>query len=628
MKVSRAWLQKFFDTPLPDVNACAEALTFHAFEIESVEGDVLDVKVLPDRAGYALSHRGIASELSAILNIPVSHDPLRTPLLQGDSLRELSLEADPAYVLRHVGAIVRGVTVGPSPAWLKEALESVGQRSINNIVDASNFVMLHIGQPTHAFDADKIGWDGDTLRIAIREAKDGEKLHILTGEELTLGKGMYVIADATRGNALDVAGIKGGRDTGITENTKTLFISSGNYDGTLLRKTAQKLSLFTDASQRFQNRPSPELTAYGMRDLLALIREVAGGEVLGVLDIKNHEAVARSVTVHAQNVADILGAPFSAEDVAGALARLRLPFTQKGDAFVVTPPFERTDIVIAEDVVEEVGRVIGYDRVPPRTLEVKEPIPFSDHRKRIEAVRALLQELGFNEVSTYSFTETGDIEMAKPLADDKKFLRTSMAESHKHALALNLYNAPLFNAPDVRLFEIGHVWPKGEEKFVLGVSYLASGKGGEKKRDAVFTEVTSALKNLLGQVPEGKVIENTLQFDMHELVSVDVVPQLQAPSSKLLAFHTFSIYPFVLRDIAVWVPEKIHPEDVSSTIRANAGESLVRVDLFDSFSKDGKNSYAFHLVFQSHERTLSDEEVGKWMGNITEALANKGWTVR
>jgi len=638
MKVSRSWLNRFFEKPLPPVAEIADALTFHAFEIEEIEGETMEVKVLPDRAGYALSHRGIAYELSAILNIPMKEDPVQIPVPALPMTDALVVTTDSEYVLRHTGALVKGIIVGPSPAWLTEALESVGQRSINNIVDASNFVMLNIGQPTHAFDSGKITRNKDMLRIDIREANKSEKIKILTGEEYELSNGMYVIADGTSGKALDIAGVKGGFDSGITDATTDIFVSAGNYDGTLIRKMSQNLKIVTDASQRFQNRPSPELTVYGMRDLVALIQEVAGGEVIGAVDIYNRKPEQKSIFITAKKVTEILGAPYSDDDVGDVLTRLKLPYKVKKGTYEVEPPFERTDLVIEEDVVEEVGRIIGYDRVAPKEFTAREPIPLSDSRKTIEALRDLLISEGFNEISTYAMLAEGDVELAKPLADDKKFLRTNLAAGHEKAVKLNAYNLPLFNVSDLRMFEIGHVWPAGEEKLFVGITYFTSAKparpdgrsggGADKKRNEVFKEVKERITALFGKAPEGIVTGNTLEFDMHELTAVDVVPTLNAQRSTLNTFKMFSMYPFVLRDIAVWVPDSLHSGDVSTTIYGSAGNNLVRCDLFDSFQKDGRTSYAFHLVFQSYERTLSDEEVGKWMENVNQAVKEKGWEVR
>ena len=183
MKVSLKWLQKYFDTPLPDTAALAEALTFHTFEIEEIAGDTLDVKVLPNRAADCLCHRGIAKELSAILNLPLTADPLRQSP-QNMDLRnpyfKVEIE-DPKKCLRYMGAVVKGVKVGPSPEWLKEALESVGQRSINNVVDATNYVMLDIGQPLHAFDARRLRLGTGGWKIGVRSARADEKMTVLSG---------------------------------------------------------------------------------------------------------------------------------------------------------------------------------------------------------------------------------------------------------------------------------------------------------------------------------------------------------------------------------------------------------------------------------------------------------------
>src|SRR6185369_9129230 len=287
MKISLNWLQKYFDAPLPDGEKIADAYTFHAFEIDAIEGDMLDVKVLPNRAADALSHRGLAKELSAILDVPVAKDPLRDPLptwnLGGSTSLSVEIE-DPKKCLRYIGAVVKGVKVGPSPAWLKEALEAVGQRSINNVVDATNFVMLDVGQPLHAFDAKKLDEKGGGYAIGVRSAKEGEKITTLTGEEYELTPNIVLITDANADAPIGIAGIKGGKRAEVTSETTDIVVESANFDGTTTRRAAQALKLFTEASQRFQNRPSPELAAYGMRDVLALITEIAGGEVEAVVD--------------------------------------------------------------------------------------------------------------------------------------------------------------------------------------------------------------------------------------------------------------------------------------------------------------------------------------------------------
>src|SRR3989338_505739 len=265
MKVSKLWLDKFFDAPLPDAQTLADALTFHAFEIDSieqVEGSrtsltsltdwVLDVKVTPNRGHDCLSHRGIAKELSAILKIPLVNDPLssRSDLLPKTT--EVTVDIQRTVLCkRYIAGYIKGVTVGPSPQWLKARLEAVGQRSINNVVDATNFVMFNTGQPLHAFDAGKLG----SLALGVRLAKDGEVMEALDKKKYTLKDSMLVI---TAGDEpVGIAGVKGGMPAAIDESTKDIVIESANFDGVSVRKTAAALKLRTDASTRFEQVISP-----------------------------------------------------------------------------------------------------------------------------------------------------------------------------------------------------------------------------------------------------------------------------------------------------------------------------------------------------------------------------------
>lgn len=589
MKISTLWLQKYFAAPLPSVSDIADAFTFHSFEIDGVEGNVLDVKVLPNRAADCLSHRGIAKDLSAILNLPLKSDPLRDPLATFPETKLLSVEVDGTYVLRHSGALVRGVKVGPSPQWLKDALESVGQRSINNIVDATNYVMLDLGQPLHAFDAGKIARDGEVTRITIRESTPGEKITLLTGEEYELSKGVYVIGDKTSGVALDVAGIKGGMASGISEETTDLFVSVGNYDGTLVRKASQALKLFTDASQRYQNRPTPELTMFGMRAILALIQEVAGGEVVGVVDVYPKKPEERGiVTASVSRINEILGAHFSESEMLDVFRRLDFTVTVTDGVFSVTAPFERVDIALPEDLAEEVGRILGYDRVLPQEL-LSDATPDQARFRGIERVKDFLVERGFVEVSTQSFSAKGDVMLLNPLDKTKPALRTTLKENVQEALAKAKLYAPITLPPNVKpkVFEVGTVFSKDGERIVVETS-------------------------------EPVVDMPALSDDA----------SYQPLHFQLMFYKPFSQYPFISRDVAVWVPDGTPADVVASTIRSNAGDLLVRFEQFDTFSKNGRTSYAFRMVFQSSERTLTDEEVSVWVLAVSDALTKEGWEVR
>lgn len=616
MKISRKWLQKYFETELPETDVLSDALTFHAFEIEEHDQDLLDVKVLPDRACYALSHRGIAKELSAILSLPLKADPLTASLPSWQTTNLLSVSVDDSFVLRHTGALLRGVTVRPSPAWLSQALESIGQRSINNIVDATNYVMHDLGQPMHAFDVRTLEDEQGMVRITIRKAKTGETVTLLTGETVTLTDTMHVVSDAVKGTALDVAGIKGGAATSVMDATTDIFISVGNYDGTSVRKTAHALKVFTDASTRYQNRPSPELTAYGMRDLLTLVREVAGGEVVGVHDVYPQKEASRVVSISTETLNKKLGSSFTDADVENVFNRLSLPFTKETDGYRITPPYERRDIVIPEDVVEEVGRIIGYDKIAPVVFTSEEKVVDQARYRGIERIKDALIASGYTEISTPSFASSGEVLLSNPLDETRPYLRPDLSGNIAEAVARAKTLAPrVLPPPSIsKLFEVGTVFKRESERFSLAFSPAAP-------------EIVAAVTELCGAAPNVESDVAELRLDTLPLSELGTGYVPSVPS--LASYQPFSSYPFALRDVAVWTPESTEEKIVRSVIEREAGALLVRLDLFDRFLKDGRVSYAFRLVLEADDRTLTETELNDLMERVTRALnREEGFAVR
>ena len=603
MKISPKWLQTYFDQPLPDAGSIADAYTFHAFEIDEMRGDLMDVKVLPNRAADCLCHRGLAKELSAILDVPMKVDPLREPLPDFPKTEELSVVIeDPKKCLRYMGALVKGVKVGPSPAWLKEALEAVGHRSINNVVDATNYVMLNIGQPLHAFDAAKLKQKDGTYAIGVRSAKEGEKITTLSSEEYTLTPNMQLITDAHADTPIALAGVKGGSAAELTALTTDIIVEAGNFDGTTTRRTAQALKLFTDASLRFQNRPSSELVAYGMREVLALIKSIAGGEVVSVADTHTAHAETESVSVPLSRVNGLLGSSFTMQEVADVFRRLDLSARAEYDTLIVTPPFERTDIVIPEDLVEEVGRIIGYDKIASQELPAPVVAPDQARYRGIERMKDQLVEQGFIEVSTQSFAKEGDVVLANPLDKNMPTLRTSLEDNLKDALTRAKHYALRLLVPGQKpkLFEVGTVFPK----------------------DGEFVEL-----RMTERVPEWGEAAGT--FDNLSVAKLEDYGKDYTPVRyDLGAYKPFSLYPFITRDIALWAPSDVEVSEIERTIREHSGELLVRLDQFDRFEKEGRVSYAFRLVFESMERTLTDEEINGVMDTVSGALRAAGYEVR
>ncbi len=626
MKVSRAWLQNYFVEPLPEMEVIADALTFHSCEIEEVTPEMLDVKVLPDRAAYALCHRGIALEIAAACNLTLRYDPLVQELPAFPATDLLSVSVDDSYVLRHMGAIIRGVKVEDSPTWLTDMLQAVGQRSINNIVDATNSVMLNIGQPLHAFDLGKITKEGGITKIAIRAATEGEQATVLTGETYTLSSDMFVVADATSGQALDIAGLKGGLTSGVTAETTDLFVSVGTYDATRIRKMSQKLKLWTDASLRYQNKLSPELVPYGMRDIVKLITDVAGGELVGVVDVYPSVQSIESVSVSCAQIEARLGAAFTEEEIEGTFNRLKFSFSKDGDAYTVTPPFERRDILIPEDLIEEVGRLVGYDRVAPVALPHVDDAPDQAVFRGAEALKDFLTERGFTEISTQSFAASGDIQLANPLDKGKPWLRSSLVANMEEALTRAAHVAPrVFGpTPDVRLFELGTVFTATGETTALTLGRKTT-QG--KATPGPLAQVVDDLEESFSIVPVGQN-EECSEFHLSEeqlhAFGVSYTPRTASQGS----FIPFSPYPFALRDVAVWVPTGTKESEMTMCIVGAAGNYLVRIDLFDTFEKDNRISFAFRLVFEAEDKTLADTDLEPAMEAVAKALTDAGFEVR
>lgn len=638
MKFSYAWLQRYFDKKLPTPQKLAEALTFHAFEVDGIEkagsDTLLDIKVLPDRAHDAFSHRGIAKEISAIESIPLARDSLaQLPALEPSTSRVKIALHDRTRSPRYVAALIEGVEVKPSPAWLQTLLISIGQRPINNVVDAANFVMFDMGQPLHAFDAGRLSSEKGVYKIGVRKAKAGEGIETLDGKAYVLTADDTLIVDAGNNAPIGIAGIKGGRAAEIGEKTRDIIIESANFNHVAVRKTAQRLKFRTDASVRFEHEISPELALYGAAEAAKLILELGGGELAGYADEYPQPQEPRPVEMTADDVSSKLGISLSDKEVEALLTRSGLPFEKNEGVFSVLPPSERLDLRITEDLVAEVGRLMGYERVEPVIPPPLEGSSGADINKRFyyaERIRGVFIRTGYSEVMTTSFAKKGEVCLVKSVASDKECLRGDLAENLGGALALNLRHADLLGLLDVRIFELGTVFRKSGEEY-----HLAWAVEGRKDKETFAESVFQALLDNVGissSVCEGYV---TRRDGVIELNIGAVIDQLPEPTTHSLAephervsYRPFSPYPFVLRDIALFVPEGATIEETAALIRKHAGPLLAHSRLFDEFKKGDKVSYAFRLVFQSMEKTLTDAEVNAVMEKVGAALEEKGYEIR
>jgi phenylalanyl-tRNA synthetase beta chain len=616
MKVSRNWLQTFFNDPLPDAGGLADAFTFHVFEIDGIDpvnesNDfasepqdwILDVKVTANRGHDCLSHRGMAKELSAILNISLIQDALRQPVSLEPKTDALSVSIqDPALCNRFSAAYITGVTIGPSPEWLVDALKSIGQRSINNVVDITNYVMFNLGQPLHAFDAGKLYHHEDSVKagplryaMVVRQARKGEKMLGLDDKEYSLQSSMLVIADLNNGDVpVSIAGIKGGKPTGIDESTTSVILEAANWNGANLRKTSQALKLRTGASARFEQVISADLAAYGLQAAVTLIAEIAGGSVVGFLDEYPIVAPKTSVAVTTAHINAVLGSSIKDTDVVDAFRRLGFSSVQEGELFTVHVPFERLDITIPEDLIEEVGRIIGYDKIPNTALApLPNPPSVNPNFYAAEAVREELIAQGYSEVFTSAFADKGERIIANKIDGVRPYLRNNLTDGLTDALKRNIPNKDLLAMKEIKLFEIGTIWHKDSEEIVV----------------ATISNTAPAMQQSL--------VSNT---------SATIYDQL--PLSGAVRYASFSRYPSIMRDMALWTPIGTSADELLELIKQNAGPLLIRCEKFDEFVKGERISYAFRLVFQSFEKTLTDTEVNAIIEQIAAVLKEKGFEIR
>jgi len=642
MKVSYKWLNEYFEGKVPSPKRIEELLTMHSMEVEESEkvsdDIVLNVKTLPNNNHSCLCHRGIAREIGTLVNIKPNLYSRKFINLEASLPSERGLTVkieDGKLCRRYIGRIVENIKVGPSPEWLIEKLETLGQRSINNVVDATNFVMLEIGQPMHAFDADKI-----SSEIVVKKAVKGQKITTLDKKEVELDESVLLITDGM--NPLAIAGVKGGNYAELETKTKNIILESANFEPVSIRKTAQKIKIQTDASKRYENDLTQELCGEAMDILTKLIVEIAGtketkvGQVIDNYPIKAEKV---ELGISSKEASDIIGVEIKDKDIENIFDRFQFVWKKVGNQFVINVPVERLDLRIKEDLAEEIGRIYGYEKIKDI------PVPGSVGKPKIdkefaykEKIRRILYEEGFSEVINYTFTDKGEVELANPMSPERRFLRTNLTDGLKNSLELNVRYSELVEMPQIKIFEFGHVFKNSGEKssFVLGVKNPTGLKKPKEKEtlDLVIKILSEKLAVSLQKINKD---ENIAEFSFEEIIGD--LPEVTSYDfseigDKNNKYKKISQFPFMIRDIAVFTPEGTKKEAPFEIINKEAGDLMIKNRLFDEFVKtfpDGRNmvSYAYRLIFQSYDRTLTDDEVNAIMTKITEKMNKKaGWQVR
>ena len=676
MIFSYNWLQSFFKQKLPKPEKLAEVLTLHFAEVEEVkkvnQDFALEIDVRPNRAGDCFSHLGIAREISAVFKLKIHPPKNFDELKEEKKLRnkdDFSIDIkNKNSCFRYSAKIIKDVKVGPSPNWIKERLITCGLKPINNVVDITNYVMLETGQPLHAFDYEKI----EGKKIIVRFAKKGEKIFTLDDQEYQLDGDILVIADTKK--PIGIAGIKGGKNSGIDETTKTIVLEAANFNPLTIRKGSRKLNLKTDASLRFEHGIDPNLTEKAINRACYLIQEIAGGKPKrGLIDFYPKKFLPKIIDLNLGYLEKILGIEIPEKAVINILQSLafKVKKGKKAKSLVVVVPTFRLDISIPEDLVEEVGRIYGYQKIPSNLPFTFLKIPSKNPELFWEDfAKNILKEIGFVEVYNYSFISEKNkeifgekklIEIENPVSQDYKYLRTSLIPN---LLKIVQKNQKQFK--EIKIFELGKIFlpPNKEKKMLSGLIFgrekFLEGKGivdlllnkmgvcgvwydeyqptpedSEmeiwKKERCAEIKVNEKEIGFLGEISRN-VLEN-LKIEDDVLVFDLDFDKLAKLASEEHEFKPLSPYPCAIRDIAVLVPKETKVEEVLNVIEIAGGKLVRDVDLFDIYEgeelPENRKNLAFHVVFQADDRTLTNQEINEIQDKIINALEeNLNWTVR
>jgi len=679
MRVSLNWLKDFLELKM-DINKIQDGLTMAGLEVGGVvdiEGDkVMEIEITPNRPD-CLSILGIARELGAVLK-----KPLKMPLsirknyakkLQGDSGKIIEI-LDKKGCRRYIGAIIKNVKIQSSPKWLVDRLNAVGIRTINNVVDITNYVLFELGQPLHAFDLDRLV----DKKIIVRRAKKGESIVTIDGVKRELDTDVLVIADAVRPVA--IAGIMGGRDTEITETTKNILLESAYFDPLIIRKAQRKIGIVTESSYRFERDVDFNMVLPASIRAQELIKEIAGGKLYGGLFDKGERPEKdREIVFLFDEIERVLGVKIDISSTIDYLKRLHLKPVRKSDNKIyIKVPSYRQDLRSGIDIVEEVARLYGYARIPTKrplfTVQRDYQEEKRDYAPLRKALRRTLFSLGMSEIVTYTlisrtalekfgFPIENTLRLVNPLSLNQEYMRPSLLPEMVETLGWNLNRGNT----SLCFFEEGKVYLKEgtgvneQHRLGLGVCGTKEGNWKERPRELDFFDLKGIIVSLLDYLGvEDYVIEKSDSsifrsefaaslrkgddiFGSFGEVRPDILKTFDIKERVYLGEIDLEVlgkyvelkknitplpkYPSIKRDISLVVDLSISVADIYKVIEDSGGALVKSITLFDLYKgqqiQEGKKSLAYRIEYRSDDKTLKDEEVLEIHKNIQEALVKK-----
>ena len=634
-----------------------------AIKYMEMDDEVIDFDLTANR-GDLLSILGMAYEISAIYDKKVKDIDLSFSENEENINNEFKIEVNTDNCSIFLAKKVKNIEVKESPDFIRNRLIASGIRPINNVVDISNYVMLETGQPLHFYDADKLKG-----MLEVRMANDGEKLTTLDGIERTLKIDDIVISDGER--SIGLAGVMGGLDTEITDNTKNVIIESAIFDPIKVRMTSKEI-LRSEASSRFEKGLDPNRTYMAIKRACHMLEKYAGAEVVGdIVKYDTTDLAGKKIEITFENINRILGMDISNESILDVFRRLGFKYLLKDDKTVVVEvPRRRGDITIKEDLIEEVGRIYGVDNIKGKLPDIKPKEGSYD--KVTRGIRNKMIDLGLNETLSYilvndkeakMFTkdDTELVKLLDPMTEDRNTLRHSIIPS---LLKIYEYNKAR-SVKDVSIFEIGKAFYKMQNEYgentkiaalMTGDYYL----GIENKKQANFYVIKGIVEELLDylgyagrysfvvneeKIPDelhpGQTAQISVNNDVvgiigriHPAISKENVYVFEIDLDKLLAkkvgkmkYKEISKYPSVNKDLALVVDKNITSKEIEMNIKKAGGSLLTNIKVFDVYEgigiPEGKKSVAYALTFEKSDRTLTDEEINNAMDKIIELVEKK-----
>ncbi len=670
MKISVKWLKDYISFSIP-VEKLAHKLTMAGLEVEKIEavGDdtVLDLEITPNRPD-CLNFQGIARELAAVLDKQLKKPKVKK-MLPPKAKCEIEI-LDKKGCGRYIGTLIESVCVRESPSWLTVRLAALGNRTINNVVDITNFCLFENGQPLHAFDYDKLIGG----RIVVRRARAGEKIVTLDGVERLLDPSILVIADAQRPVA--IAGVMGGQETEVTEQTQRILLESAHFDPILIRKASRALGIKTDSSYRFERGVDFTTVESGAARAVSLILREANGTVVARKDAfpARPKARGKAIPVKMEDVNSLLGSDLSLAKCRTILKKLDFHVTKaSANMMKVTAPSSRGDVKDPVDVIEEVARIVGYDNLPLTLPLIKaQNVPSQEDYPFINKVRDCLCGAGYSEIISYALisrdsleksglSQLSGIKVVNPLSLDQEIMRPSLFPSMLAVVKGNVNRGQ----KDIKIFETGktyrgkkeqkevaimmtgkvyHDWRRLENKnadfFDLkGIVQRVLTRAGIKDFICDPDENSMYQKNCGAKIMAGKKALGTFgQVDQDILQQWDIkhrtvffahidLAQLFLLSSRKKAFQGISDFPAMTRDISVAVRQDVPYQKVMDIVSRQAGPLLENIAFLEEYRGEkipqGYRGLIFSLTYQSPQRTLVEDEVNKVHGDITQALVDE-----